>query len=160
MEDYYVKFFYSSKLNERIKEFYIFLRISVAAMPMAIPDMMPLNNRTGKYKNILKSSIRAAATSSCPKLCKTPPAMLTPTMLKSLLLLRKSMQAKLTNAPASEYSMPNKPLNNRPASTILRMLTQAASFQPNLYNAIMVTIFAIPSFMPGIAGLYGIIASM
>ena len=56
--------------------------------------------------------------------------------------------------------MPKTPENSRPAMNILTTFIVMAYFSPMWYRATMTARLAMPSFMPGMAGLKGIRTSM
>lgn len=70
--------------------------------PMIVPVTTPDRTKTGKYTNIFILLIIRAAVRICPKLCATPPEILTPSILKYFIFFIISMDKKLNIPPASE----------------------------------------------------------
>ena len=55
--------------------------------------------------------------------------------------------------------MPNTPVKSSPATTILMTFNITAYLAESLYSATTATKLAIPNLIPGMPGVYGIIAS-
>ena len=96
-----------------------------------------------------------AATTSCPKLWKTAPHILTPVTVKILKCPTSHMLNILKNAPAKLYIIIVILPNKIPARIIRPPLTIMAGFHPNLLSTTIVTKLARPSLIPGTAKLNG-----
>ena len=74
---------------------------SLAASPMSRPVMIPAIKRDGEIKRATPAVfVTKYATSICPILWDTPPAMLTPKMLKLSGCFSRHITEKLIMAPA------------------------------------------------------------
>ena len=99
---------------------------------MRIPLIRPEKRSTAKYDiSIMLEAIRHAVM-SCPRLCITPPAILTPTMLKSFVRYSPYMTRRLSIPPAKEYSIPKTPEKSRPEATMRTQFIVKAYLKPIL----------------------------
>ena len=123
----------------------------LAATPTAMPAKIPIKLKIGKYNITVQDCAIQLATTSCPTLCKIPPAALMPIIDTrfSPSCLINNMPNHDNTAPAPEYknvdSVPPSKVVNTNRNNINKKLSEV-----DIVNSeIMVIKLARPSLAPG-----------
>lgn len=144
--------FYISQLDHGDPPFVILFKTATASVPVSIPVGMLIQIMTGSQYTIMIEDQMMMIARICPTLWKVADATLNPIALNGVNFFNM-MTVRLLNAtPLSDSQNPVPkiiPRNNDAINTLPKLIDNI-SRQPNIYRAISPSMFANPSFTPGI----------